>query len=323
LAFFIAFIGLQNAGLIVKDSGTAVKLNAAFNTPDLAIFLFGVILIVVLHVRKVRSAILIGILSTTVLSVILRMAVPLLPDSLTRTPLIMESMLMTRFEVAGSLFSLPPSIAPGFLKMDIAAATTGAMLPMTILYFFLSSLGCVGSSVGVAQQGGFVVNNKLPRAGRILRTDAAATVAGSAMGTSTVTLFIESAAGVEQGGRIGLAALVTAGLFLVALFTSPLIKMVGSYPLITAPALVIIGAMMMSNVRRIDWNDYSEVLPTFFVIIGIPLSYSIADGMLLGFIIYPVVKLLSGKGADVRPAMYVIASLLLVFMVFIRPGAGG
>jgi AGZA family xanthine/uracil permease-like MFS transporter len=322
IGLFIAFVGLQNAGMIVKDQGTAVKLNTAINTPDLFVFLTGVILMVVLHVRKIRASILTGILATTVLSVVLRMTIPLLPDSIARTPLVMESMLMTRFEVAGSIFSLPPSIAPTLLQMDLRGAVETSMLPMILLYFFLSSMGCIGTSVGVAQQGGFVVNNRLPRSGRILRTDAIATTLGATLGTSTTTVYIESAAGVEQGGRTGLTALVTSGLFLLALFTSPLIKMVGSYPLITAPALVIIGAMMMSNVRRIDWSDYSEVLPTFFVIIGIPLTYSIADGMLLGFIIYPIVKVLGGKGRDVKPGMYVISLILLLFMLFIRPGAG-
>jgi len=321
IGLFIAFIGLQNAGMIVKDSGTAVKLNTTINTPDLVIFLFGVILMVVLHVRHIRAAILVGILATTVLSVILRMIIPLLPDSIARSPLIMESMLMTKLEIAGSIFSLPPSLSPTFMQMDITGAVSSSMIPMIMLYFFLSSMGSIGTSVGVAQQGGFVVNNRLPRASRILRTDAMATMAGATLGTTTVTVYIESAAGVEQGGRTGLTALVTAALFLMALFTSPLIKMVGSYPLITAPALVMIGAMMMSNVRRIDWSDYSEVLPTFFVIIGIPLTYSIADGILLGFIIYPIVKLLGGKGRDMKIGMYLISLILLLFMLFIRPGS--
>jgi adenine/guanine/hypoxanthine permease len=186
------------------------------------------------------------------------------------------------------------------------------------MYFFLGMLGCLGTVVGICQQGGFVRNNKLPRAEKILRVDAASSMLGAMMGTSTVTAYIESAAGVQQGGRTGLASVVTAFLFVMALFFSPLITMVGSYPLITAPALLVIGAMMMNNVRRLDWDDYSEVLPAFLVIIGIPLTYSIADGMMLGFVIYPIVKVASGKAREVTVVMYAISALLFAYLIFFR-----
>ena len=141
---------------------------------------------------------------------------------------------------------------------------------------------------------------------------------GAACGTSTVTSFIESAAGVEQGGRTGLTALVVAVLFLVALFFSPLVNMVGSYPPITAPALVVIGAMMASGVGKIEWTNFAEAVPAFLVILGIPLSYSIGDGLALGFISYPIVKLLAGQGRDVRWLMYVMAVVLVAYFVMVR-----
>src|SRR5438552_10126598 len=138
-------------------------------------------------------------------------------------------------------------------------------------------------------------NNRLPRAKQAMLSDAIGTVAGAALGTSTVTSFIESAAGVEQGGRTGLTGLVVAALFLLALFFSPLIAMVGSYPPITAPALVLVGAMMMQNAAKIEWTNYSESIPAFLTMIGIPLSYSIADGLALGLIAYPIIKVGSGN----------------------------
>ena len=142
------------------------------------------------------------------------------------------------------------------------------------------------------------------------------------MGTSTVTSFIESAAGVEQGGRTGLTALVVAVLFVLALFFSPVVAMVGSYPPITAPALVIVGSMMMRNVVKIDWANYAEAMPAFMIIVGIPLTHSIADGLALGFISYPIIKLSAGQGRQVRWLMYVMALVLAVYLVLVRSQAG-
>jgi AGZA family xanthine/uracil permease-like MFS transporter len=146
----------------------------------------------------------------------------------------------------------------------------------------------------------------------------AATCLSAALGTSTVTSFIESAAGVEQGGRTGLTGLVVEALFLLALFFSPLIAMVGSYPPITAPALVIVGAMMIQYVAKVDWEDYSESVPAFLMMIGIPLSYSIANGLELGFISYPIIKLFRGKGRDVGWLAYVLAAVLVAYFIFVR-----
>jgi AGZA family xanthine/uracil permease-like MFS transporter len=161
-------------------------------------------------------------------------------------------------------------------------------------------------------------DNKLPRAKQAMVSDAIGTVAGAAMGTSTVTSFIESASGVEQGGRTGLTGLVVAALFLLALLFSPLIAMVGSYPPITAPALVIVGAMMIQNVAKIDWKDYSESIPAFLTMIGIPFSYSIADGLALGFISYPIVKFFSGRGREVGWLTYLLALVLVLYFICVR-----
>ena len=160
--------------------------------------------------------------------------------------------------------------------------------------------------------------NRLPRARQAMVSDAVGTVAGAALGTSTVTSFIESAAGVEQGGRTGLAGLVVAGFFLLALFFSPLIAMIGSYPPLTAPALVIVGAMMLQNIAKIEWKDPSESVPAFLTLIGIPLSYSIADGLALGFISYPVIKILSGRGREAGWLARGLAALLVLYFIFVR-----
>jgi len=159
---------------------------------------------------------------------------------------------------------------------------------------------------------------KLPRAERVLVVDAAGTVAGAVLGTSTIVTYIESAAGVAAGGRTGLTAVVVGVLFFVALLFSPLISMIGNYLPVTAPALVIVGAMMMSQAKAIDWDDPSEGIPAFLTLAGIPLAYSIADGLALGFISYPALKVLTGKGRELGPASYAIAALLVLYFVFVR-----
>jgi AGZA family xanthine/uracil permease-like MFS transporter len=214
--------------------------------------------------------------------------------------------------------ALPPSLAPTFLKIDVAHALTPKMLPFIFVFLFMLVFDAIGTLIGVCEQAGFIKDNKLPRAKQAMLSDAVGTVAGAALGTSTVTSFIESAAGVEQGGRTGLTGLVVAGLFLLALFFGPLIAMVGSYPPITAPALVIVGAMMIQNVTKVCWKDYSESVPAFLTMIGIPLSYSIADGLALGIISYPVIKLFSGKGQETGWLTYVLAVVLVAYFVLVR-----
>jgi AGZA family xanthine/uracil permease-like MFS transporter len=192
------------------------------------------------------------------------------------------------------------------------------MLPFIFVFLFMLVFDAIGTLIGVCEQAGFIKDNQLPRAKQAMLSDAVGTVAGAALGTSTVTSFVESAAGVEQGGRTGLTGLVVAALFLLALFFSPLIAMVGSYPPITAPALVIVGAMMMQNVTKINWQDYSESVPSFLTLICIPLSYSIADGLALGFISYPVIKAFSGRGREIGWLTYVLAIVLVAYFLFVR-----
>lgn len=318
IGLFIAFIGLQNAGVIVKDPGTAVKLNAHFTSPDLLVFCVGLLTTAVLHTRRVRGSILWGMAAGTALACLLKLNLARLPA----TPEWTQSLLATRFRSAEGVVAAPPSLAPTFLKMDLAGALSPALLPIVFVFLFMLTFDAIGTLIGVCQQAGFIRNNKLPRAKQAMMSDALGTVVGATLGTSTVTSFIESAAGVEQGGRTGLTGLVVAGLFLLALFFSPLITMVGSYPPITAPALVIVGAMMAQNVARIEWQDATESVPAFLTLVGIPLTYSIADGLALGFISYPVLKLCSGRGREANAMTNTLALVLVLYFVLVRGRMG-
>lgn len=311
IGLFIAFIGLQNAGVIQDNAGTLVSLNTQFLSPDRIVFFFGLLVTAALYARKTKGAILWGILSSAILAVVLHTA--LAGSTADR---VTSSMLMTRFEPTFHLVSLPPSIEPTFFRMDLAHALSGVMIPFIVIFLFMDMFDTLGTLVGVSEQAGFIKDNQLPRAGRAMLSDAVGTVAGACLGTSTVTSFIESASGVEAGGRTGLTALVVAAGFLLALFFSPLIATIGSYAPITAPALVVVGSMMLRNAARIDWRDATESIPAFLIMLGIPLSYSIADGLALGFIAYPLIKLLSGRGRELKPVMIGLAVVLL--FVFIR-----
>lgn len=318
IGLFIAFIGLQNAGLIVKSPATGVTLNHHFGSPDLIIFFAGLFIAVSLHARKVRGAILWGIAGATLLAVVFKLALPHLPESLAAARDITESALVKRFALADRIVAAPPSLAPTFLQMDLRGACSLAMLPFVIVFLFMVLFDTVGTLVGVGEQAGFIKDNQLPRAKEAFISDALGTTAGACLGTSTVTSYIESATGVEAGGRTGLTSLTTAALFLLALFFSPVIAMVGGYAPLTAPALVLVGAMMLRNVSKIDWDDPTESVPAFLTLLGIPLSYSIADGLALGFISYSAIKLLTGKGRSVHWVMHLLAVLLVIYFVAVR-----
>jgi len=288
IGLFIAFIGLQNAKVVVANPGTLVMLTDTILNADILVFGVGLLVMAVLTVRKVRGAIIIGIVAG-----------------------LLAALLLGKVSYSGILSS-PPPLSPTLLKMDVSRALAFQLWPYIIIFLFMDVFDTMGTLIGVAEQAGFIKDNRLPRAGRALLSDAVGTVAGAAMGTSTVTSFIESSAGVAHGGRTGLTAVVTAGGFIFALFFSPLVAMVADYPPITAPALVVVGAMMIRNVVKIDWSDFTECFPAFLVIIGIPLSYSIADGIAWSFIAYPLIKLLSGRGREAGWITYLVGGLFLL-----------
>lgn len=318
IGIFIAFIGMRNAGLIVADPGTAVALAPAPASPDLAVFFFGLLLTAVLSARGRRGAVLVGILATTGFAVLLRLVLAGLPAALDPAGAIGGSRLLNDFTPVLRPFAAPASLRPVLFRLDLAGALTAAMWPLVIIFLFMDVFDTMGTLIGVGEQAGFIKENRLPRAGRAFLADALGTLFGAAVGTSTVTSYIESAAGVARGGRTGLTAVFVALFFLAALFFGPLIAMIGGYAPITAPALVVVGFLMFRNITRLEWDRPDEVIPALLIVIGIPLTYSISDGLALGFIAYPLVKLGAGRGRQVRPAMYVTAALLVVYLLVLR-----
>ena len=315
IGLFIAMIGLKGASLIVADPGTMVSMNPNIAGPDIGLFFFGLFATSALFCRKVKGSIIWGMLLTTAVAFGLRELIPLLPEIIANSETVKNSMLMTQFAPADGVVSLAPSIRPTFFQFDLARAVWPAMIPFILIFLYLDIFDTMGTLAGVLKAADLVEDGEIPNGNRAFLSDAVGTVAGAALGTSTVTSYIESAAGVEQGGRTGLTSLTTAGLFLIAPFFAPLVVMIGSYPVITAPALVIVGALMMQNVRDIDWKNSAEALPAFITFVTIPLTYSIANGMALGFISYPVIKTLAGQHRDVRWLNWLLAAILVVYLV--------
>ena len=291
IGLFIAFLGLQNAKVLTSNPGTLVQLNGNLVNADIGVFLFGLIVISIFLIKRVKGAIFIGILLSAALSVMLG-----------------------KVEFTG-IVSRPPSIAPTFLKMDLAGVFKSIpfqeAISFIIILLFMDVFDTIGTLVGVGEQAGFIKDNKLPRANRVLMSDAIGTVTGACLGTSTVTSYIESASGVEAGGT-GLTSVFVALFFILAIFFSPLVKMISFFKPITAPALVIVGAMMMRNVRKIDWSEYSESIPAFLIMAGIPLTCSISNGLAFGFISYPVCKIFSGKAKETSWLVYILGVIFLL-----------
>ena len=302
IGLLIALVGLEWAGLIVGHPATYVTLGDLKSPPAL-LSLFGVIVIAILFALKMRGAILIGILASTVIGLITG---------------------MVKFQ---GIVSAPPSIAPTFLKLQIPNIfVKPEMISIIFIFIFLDLFDTVGTLVGVGEQGGFMVDGKLPKARQALLSDAVATSAGALLGTSTVTSYIESASGISAGGRTGLTSIVTALLMLLALFFNPLIKMVGAgYPIgdnlflypIVAPALIIIGSLMLKNVVSIDWDDATESIPAFLTLLLMPLTISITEGIAFGFISYALLKLVTRQGKQVHWLIYLFAVLFVARYIWL------
>lgn len=288
IGLFIAFIGLQNSGVIVRNDATLVALGE-ISSPSVLIALGGIIVTAVLLALKVRGALLIGIFAATVAG---------LPAGVTQFP-------------EGHLVSAPPSLSPIFLKFEFAEIFTIDMLIVIFTFLFVDMFDTVGTLVGVSEKAGLLdKEGRVPRVKQALFADAVGTTVGAVLGTSTVTTYVESASGVAEGGKTGLTSLTTAGLFLVALFLAPLFTMVP--PAATTPALVLVGFFMMSPILKVNFEDYTEAIPAFITIIMMPLTYSIASGIAFGMLSYVLLKLLTGKVKNISPAMGVLAVLFLL-----------
>ena len=283
IGLFIAFIGFQNMGLIVKSESTLVGLGGFSDT--LLIALFGLIVTAILVVRKVNGGILYGIILTTVVA-----------------------FLFGEITLPETLVSTPPSIAPLLFQLDILSALQWSLLGVVFSFMFVDLFDSVGSIVACSYEAGFVDNKgNVKYLDRILEADAAATVVGSLLGTSTTTTYVESATGIANGARTGFASVITALLFALTLFFAPLIGIVPAYA--TAPALVLVGVFMFKHIREINFADFTESIPAFLTIILMPLTYSISTGLSFGFVFYVILKLAVARYKDISGLMYIIAVL--------------
>lgn len=292
IGLFIAFIGLQNAGLIVSDDATLVQLgNLA--SPTVILTLVGLIVIAVLLAFKVRGALLIGIVVVTLIGI---------PADITN--------------LEGLDFSKLPSLSPVLLKFEFDWSQILSMDMVVVLFTFLfvDMFDTVGTLIGVSTKAGILrPDGSIPRVKQALFADAIGTTVGAMLGTSTVTTYVESAAGVEEGGRTGLTALVTAILFLIAILLGPLFLLIPSAA--TAPALILVGLFMMSPVRDIEWGDVTEAFPAFLAVILMPLTYSIAEGIVWGVLAYILVKLLTGKVRDLSVVTYIVGVVFVLSLI--------
>jgi AGZA family xanthine/uracil permease-like MFS transporter len=295
IGLLIAMVGMQWSGIVVDAPGTLVGLGD-LRSPPVLLALFGLGTVSLLMVLKVKGAILWGMGASTLVGLVSG---------------------LVRYQ---GLMSLPPTLAPTFLRLNIAGAFDPALVTVIFVFLILALFDTAGTLIGVSQQAGLLKNGKLPRARQALLADAMGTVGGALLGTSTVTCYIESAAGVAAGGRSGLANLVTAALLAASLFFFPLVQMVGGgvkagqailYP-ITAPALIVVGSLMVKNVRDISWDDPSEAIPAFLTMIMMPLSFSISEGIAFGFISFVFLKLVTRQWRQIPWPLYLFAALFLL-----------
>ncbi|HXR86914.1 MAG TPA: NCS2 family permease [Stellaceae bacterium] len=286
IGLFLGIIALRNAGIVTGSPDTLVTLGDV-KAPSVILAVCGFLAIVALDAKRIPGAIIISVLAVTAIGI----AIGLSPF--------------------GGIASAPPSLAPTFLQLDLKGALDAGLIAIIFAFFFVDLFDNTGTLVGVAHRAGLITKDgKIPRLSRVFIADSTATICGSLLGTTTVTSYIESAAGVRAGGRTGLVGVVVAILFLLSLFFSPLAGSVASYA--TAPALLYVACLMTRGLAEIDWEDPTEYAPAVITAIAMPLTYSIATGIAFGFIAYAAVKLMAGRWAQVSPALAILALLFLV-----------
>jgi AGZA family xanthine/uracil permease-like MFS transporter len=290
IGLFIAFVGLRNAKIIVANPATFVAFGKT-SDPQVLLAAAGLLLIAILMVRRVGSAILLGIVAITIAGI---------PVGVSHWP---------------AHFLSWPHPSGTLLKLDLRSATKLGLGELIFVFFFVDLFDNVGTLVGVCEQGGFMRDGKLPRASRALLADAFGTMVGAVTGTSTVTSYIESAAGVAAGARTGLGNLVIAGLFFMAMFCAPLVAAIPSYA--TAPALILVGGLMCGSLAKIQWDDFSEAFPAFLTLLATPLTFSIATGLSLGLLSFTCIKVGAGKFRDISPLIWVLTGIFLLRFAFL------
>lgn len=285
IGMFIAFVGLRNANLIVANPATFVTLGS-FRNREAQLACVGLAVMLILMTRRITGAILIGVIGTSLLGIFRGMAT--WPER---------------------ILSLPHPSAT-WLKLDLRGAMHLGLFEIIFVFLFVDLFDNVGTLLGVCEQGGFVKDGKIPRVGRALVSDAVGTVFGALTGTSTVTSYIESAAGVAAGARTGLSNVFVAGLFLLAAFFAPFASAIPGYA--TAPALVVVGALMTESIGRVAWADFTDAIPAFVTLLATPLTFSIATGLSLGLISYTLVKVAAGKFREVSPVIWILTVVFIL-----------
>ena len=290
IGLFIAFLGLNEGGVIVSNESTLVGLGS-LSVGSTWLTIFGLVVTAILLIRRVPGGIFIGMVASTILGLV----TGLIP-------------------MPSQLVSAAPSLKPTFLVAlkHIGDINSLQMWVVVLTFLLVTFFDTAGTLVGLANQAGFMKDNKMPRVGKALASDSTTMLAGSLLGTSPVGAFVESSAGIAVGGRSGITAVTTGILFLFGLFFSPLLSVVTSQ--VTAPALIIVGVLMAQSLRQIEWGKLEIAIPAFLILIGMPLTYSISDGIALGFIFYPITMIAAKRGKEVSPIMYLLFFVFIGFM---------
>ena len=310
IGLFIAFVGLKGAGVVVSDDSTLVALGN-FGRPEVALCLIGILVIAVMNHYNVKGSILWGILITWVLGIIAQLTGWYVVDPDAGAASLIPSLSASSF--------IPPSISSTFCKFDFAwiGSHVSEFVVIVFSFLFVDMFDTIGTVIGVAEKAVLLdEDGNLPRVGRVLMADAIGTVAGSMLGTSTVTSFVESSSGVAEGGKTGLTAMTTGILFLVALFLSPIFLAIPSFA--TAPALVIVGFFMASSIKKMEFDgDLADAVGGYLAFLMMPLTYSIANGIMFGVLAWFIIKVCTGQLKKIHPVMYIVCALFIIRVITI------
>ena len=310
IGLFIAFVGLKGAGVVVSDDSTLVALGN-FGRPEVALCLIGILVIAVMNHYNVKGSILWGILITWILGIIAQLTGWYVVDPDAGATSLIPSLSASSF--------IPPSISSTFCKFDFAwiGSHLSEFVVIVFSFLFVDMFDTIGTVIGVAEKADLLdEDGNLPRVGRVLMADAIGTVAGSMLGTSTVTSFVESSSGVAEGGKTGLTAMTTGILFLVALFLSPIFLAIPSFA--TAPALVIVGFFMASSIKKMNFDgDLADSIGGYLAFLMMPLTYSIANGIMFGVLAWFIIKVCSGQVKKIHPVMYIVCALFIIRVITI------
>lgn len=294
IGLFIAFLGMQDGGIIVANKSTLVGLGS-LHDPAVWITIFGLLVTVILMILNVPGAIFIGMVLAAIFGVITK-----------------------QIALPSKIISVAPSIAPTFGQaiLHVKDINTLQMWVVVLTFLLVTFFDTAGTLIGLAQQAGFMKNNQMPRVGKALASDSTAMMAGSIFGTSPVGAFVESSAGIAVGGRTGLTAVFVAIFFLISMIFSPLLGLFTTH--VTAPALIIVGVLMAQNTAHISWNKMEIAVPAFLILIGMPLTYSISDGLALGLITYPICMVAAKRSKEVTPMMWILFFVFIIFLAVLN-----